>query len=69
MELTDAGRIFVEEARSALLHTERAGHLAGAAHKGADSVLTIGHSLWTNYDWISAMLAIRFLCIRGFEFA
>lgn len=59
MELTDAGRIFVEEARFALLHGERAVHLACAAHEGSDSVLTIGHSPYTNHDWISAMLAIR----------
>jgi DNA-binding transcriptional LysR family regulator len=59
LELTDAGRIFVEEARFALLHGERAVHLARAAHDGSDSVLTIGHSPYTNHDWISAMLAIR----------
>jgi DNA-binding transcriptional LysR family regulator len=59
VELTDAGRAFVEEARSALFHTERAVHLAYAAHHGSNSVLTIGHSPFANHDWISAMLAIR----------
>src|SRR6202046_4644592 len=59
VELTDAGRAFVEEARSALFHTERAVHLAHAAHNGSNSVLTIGHSPFANHDWISAMLAIR----------
>jgi len=59
LELTDAGRIFVEEARFALLHGERALHLARAAHEGSDSVLTIRHSPYINHDWISAMLAIR----------
>ena len=59
VELTDAGRLFVEEARSALSHTERAVHLARAAHDGSDSILTIGHSPYANHDWISAMLAIR----------
>jgi DNA-binding transcriptional LysR family regulator len=59
VELTDAGRAFVEEARSALFHTERALHLAHAAHNGSNSVLTIGHSPFANHDWISAMLAIR----------
>ena len=44
VELTDAGRVFVEEARSLLLHIERAFHLARVAHDGADSVLAIGHS-------------------------
>jgi DNA-binding transcriptional LysR family regulator len=59
VELTDAGRAFVEEARSALFHTERAVHLAHAAHDGSNSVLTIGHSPFANHDWISTMLAIR----------
>ena len=34
VELTDAGRIFVEEARSLVLHMERAFHLARVAHDG-----------------------------------
>ena len=59
VELTNAGRLFVEEARSALSHTERAVHLARAAHEGSDSILTIGHSPYADHDWISAMLAIR----------
>jgi DNA-binding transcriptional LysR family regulator len=59
VELTDAGRAFVEEARSALFHTERAVHLAHAAHNGSNSVLTIGHSPFANHDWISEILAIR----------
>ena len=68
LELTDAGRIFVEEARFALLHGERAVHLARAAHEGSDTVLTIGHSPYTNHDWISQCLRSGFLCIRGSEF-
>jgi DNA-binding transcriptional LysR family regulator len=59
VELTDAGRVFVEEARSALSHTERAVHFARAAHEGSDSILTIGHSPYANHDWVSALLAIR----------
>jgi DNA-binding transcriptional LysR family regulator len=59
VELTDAGRAFVEEARSALFHTERAVHLAHAAHNGSNSVLTAGHSPFANHDWISALLAIQ----------
>jgi hypothetical protein len=37
------GRIFVEEARSALLHIDRALQVGRAARDG-DSVLTIGYS-------------------------
>lgn len=59
VEVTDAGRVFVEEARLALFHAERAVHLARAAHEGSDSVLTIGHSPYANRDWISELLAIR----------
>lgn len=59
VELTDAGRVFVEEARSALLHTERAVSLARAAHEGSETVLVIGHSPYADHSWIAAMLAIR----------
>ena len=59
VDLTDAGRTFVEEARVALRHAERAVHLARATHDGSDSVLTIGHSPYANHDWISTLLAIR----------
>ncbi len=59
VELTDAGRVFVEEARSSLLHMERAVHLARTAHDGADNILTIGHSLDADQAWVSAILAVR----------
>jgi DNA-binding transcriptional LysR family regulator len=59
VELTDVGRIFVQEARSALLHIDRAVQLARAALEGSDSVLTIGHSPDADKAWISAILAIR----------
>src|SRR6266446_1309094 len=58
VELTDAGRVFVQEARSAVSHTERAVHLARAAHNGSDTILTIGRSPYANHDWVSALLAI-----------
>ncbi len=59
VELTDVGRIFVQEARSALLHIDRAIQLGRAALEGSDSVLTIGHSPDADQDWVSAILAIR----------
>ena len=59
VELTDSGRIFVEEARSLLLHMERAVHLARIAHDGGDDVLLIGHSPYADEAWVSALLAIR----------
>jgi len=59
VELTDAGRIFVQEAKSALFHTERAIHLARATHEGADTVMLIGHSPFADPAWVAAILAIR----------
>ena len=59
VELTDAGRVFVAEARSSVLHMERAFHLARTAHDGADNVLTIGHSHEADQAWISDLLAVR----------
>jgi DNA-binding transcriptional LysR family regulator len=59
VELTDAGRVFVKEARSALFHIERAGHLAHAAHQGAVNVLMIGLSPCVEQDWISGLLTIQ----------
>ena len=59
VELTDAGQVFVAEARSSLLHMERAFHLARTAHDGADSVLTIGHSHEADQAWVSDLLAVR----------
>jgi len=56
VELTEVGRVFVEEARLALLHIDRAVH---AAHEGSDSILTVGHSPDADQAWISAILAIR----------
>jgi DNA-binding transcriptional LysR family regulator len=59
VELTDSGRVFVEEARSLLLHMERALHLARLAHDGGDNVLLIGHSPYADQAWVSVLLAIR----------
>lgn len=58
-ELTDAGRVFVEEARIALFHAEKAIHFALAAQEGAENVLLIGHSDYADPSWISALFAIR----------
>ena len=59
VELTEVGRIFAEEARSAILHIDRAVQLGRAAREGSDSILTIGHSPDADQAWISAILAIR----------
>src|SRR5271169_2389800 len=59
VELTDAGRVFVAEARSSTSHMERAFHLARTAHDGAENVLTIGHSHEADQAWVSDLLAVR----------
>jgi len=59
VELTEVGRIFVEEARSAILHIDRAVQLGRVAREGSDSILTIGHSPDADQAWVSAILAIR----------
>lgn len=59
VQLTEAGRIFVEEARSALLHADRAIHLARVAHHGYDNVLLIGHPTHADHAWTSTLLTIQ----------
>jgi DNA-binding transcriptional LysR family regulator len=59
VELSEVGRIFVEEAQSALLHIDRAVQLGRAAGEGIDTILTIGHAPDADPGWVSAMLAIR----------
>jgi len=59
VQLTEAGRMFVEEARSALLHADRAIHLARAAHHGCENVLLVGHPTHADHAWISTLLTIR----------
>jgi DNA-binding transcriptional LysR family regulator len=56
VELTQVGRLFAEEARSALLHIDRAIQLG---REGSDSILTVGHSPDTDQAWVSAVLATR----------
>jgi DNA-binding transcriptional LysR family regulator len=59
VELTEVGRIFVEEARSALRHIERAVQLGRAAREGRDNILTVGHSPDADQAWVSGILAIH----------
>jgi len=57
-QLTEAGRTFVREARSALLHADRAIHLARAAHHEHENVLSIGHEPHAEQTWISTLLTL-----------
>jgi DNA-binding transcriptional LysR family regulator len=59
VELTEAGRHFVEDARSAVLHAERAVHGARAAQNGADVSLNIGRSQYVDPYLITAFQSIH----------
>ena len=56
MDLTDAGRAFVADARVAVFRAERALHSARAASEGYDRVLIVGHSSHADQAWLSAIL-------------
>ena len=57
--ITDAGRVFVEEAKLSLLHDERAVQLARAASEGVEATLNIGRSPYTFPILTSTLLAIH----------
>lgn len=65
VELTDAGRHFVEEARHAVLHTERAVLSATAAFRGAEEILNIGKSAYTDPYLVTTLLSIRLPLFPG----
>jgi len=59
VELTDAGRKFVEEARTALLHAERAVQGGRAASQNAEAILNIGRSPYTDPFLVTTLLSIK----------
>ena len=63
--MTDAGRAFVEEAREAVLHVERAVSAATAVFNGADEILNLGKSAYTDPFIVSTMLSIRLPLFPG----
>jgi DNA-binding transcriptional LysR family regulator len=67
VELTDAGRHFVEEARSAVMHAERAVADARAALHGADEVLHIGRSVYADPYLVTAIQSIELPLFPGLK--
>jgi DNA-binding transcriptional LysR family regulator len=65
--LTEAGRVFVEEARLSLLHNERAMQAARAATEGQESILTIGRSPYADPFLTSALLSIHLPLLPEFK--
>lgn len=59
VSLTEAGRAYVEEARIALLHSERAVQAARAAGRDIETVLNIGRSPYADPFFTSMLLATR----------
>ncbi len=54
--LTPAGMAFVEEARAALAHNERAWRLARAVSRGEDSPVSVGYSPHYNFDLLGSIM-------------
>jgi len=67
VELTDAGRHFVEYARDAVLYTERAVSDAKAVLRGADDVLHIGRSVYADPYLVTAIQSIRLSLFPGLK--
>lgn len=67
VELTEPGRHFVQEARDALLHAERAVLSARAASRGADEVLNLGKSAYVDPYLVTALVSIRLPLFPGLK--
>jgi DNA-binding transcriptional LysR family regulator len=67
VELTDAGRHFVEDARCAVLYAERAVADARAALHGADEVLHIGRSVYADPYLVTAIQSIQLPLFPGLK--
>jgi DNA-binding transcriptional LysR family regulator len=65
VEVTDPGRAFVQEAREAVLHTERAVTAATAVFNGADEILNLGKSAYTEPFLVTTLLSIRLPLFPG----
>lgn len=59
VSLTDAGRAYVEEARIAVLHAERAIQAARAAGQDAELLLNVGRTPYADPFFTSTLLATR----------
>lgn len=57
--LTDAGRAFVQEAKLAVFHQQRAIQVARSAASGAEAVLNVGQSPYTNPILISVVTSVH----------
>jgi len=59
VSLTEAGKAYVEEARIAILHAERAVQASRAAGRDTDLILNVGRSPYADPFFTSMLLAMR----------
>jgi DNA-binding transcriptional LysR family regulator len=59
VSITDAGRAYIEEARIAVLHAERAIQAARAAGQDAEMILNLGRTPYADPFFTSTLLATR----------
>ena len=67
VEITDAGRVFVEEAREAVFHAERAVLSGRAVANGADDLLNLGKSAYTDPFLVSTLLSVHLPLFPGMK--
>jgi DNA-binding transcriptional LysR family regulator len=67
VELTEAGRHYVQGVRDALLQIERAALNAVAASRGADAVLNFGRSSYIDPFLVTALLSIQLPLYPGLK--
>ena len=67
VEITEAGRRFVEEARHSVLHAERAVLNATAASHGAEEILNVGKSAFTDPFLVTTLQSVRLPLYPGLK--
>jgi DNA-binding transcriptional LysR family regulator len=67
VEITEAGRRFVEEARHSVLHAERAVLNAKAASRGAEEILNVGKSAFTDPFLVTTLQSVRLPLYPGLK--
>jgi DNA-binding transcriptional LysR family regulator len=67
VEITEAGRRFVEEARHSVLHAERAVLNATAASHGAEEILNFGKSAFTDPFLVTTLQSVRLPLFPGLK--
>jgi DNA-binding transcriptional LysR family regulator len=67
VEIAEAGRAFVEEAREAIFHAERAVLSGRAIANGADELLNLGKSAYTDPFLVSTLMSLHLPLFPGMK--